>query len=64
MVTLIDISLFDSQYNIAKEGNNYKSIKQSLIDTTYKEIIFYDKDYRIYKYINTWKGEKCVYMKK
>lgn len=64
IVTLIDLSLFDSKYNIAKEGNSYKTIKQSLIDTTYKEIFFYDEHYRIYKYINTWKGDRCIYVKK
>lgn len=64
MVTLIDISLFNSKYSIVKNSNNYKSIKQSLIDTTYKEIIFYDKNYNIYKYVNTWKENRCVYTKK
>jgi len=64
IVTLVDLSLFDSRYTISKERKKYKTIKQSLVDTTYKEIFFYDKDYNIYKFINTWKGNKCVYVKK
>ena len=36
LVTLVDLSLFDSQYIISREGMNYKTIKQSLVDTTYK----------------------------
>jgi hypothetical protein len=54
----------DCRYTIAKEDNVYKTIKQSLVDTTYKEIFFYDKDYNIYKFVNTWKNNKCVYVKK
>ncbi|BEG99243.1 hypothetical protein [Bacteroides sedimenti] len=61
LVTLIDVSLFDGKYSILRDGDNYKTIKQSMVDTTYKEIFFYDKDYRIYKFINTWKNMKCVY---
>jgi hypothetical protein len=61
VVTLIDLSLIDGQYIIQEDSNNYKTIKQSLIDTTYKEIFFYDKNYNIYKFVNTWKNNKCVY---
>ncbi|GHT70539.1 hypothetical protein FACS1894155_12880 [Bacteroidia bacterium] len=57
-------SYADCQYNIRKVGDEYRSIKKSLIDTTYKEIFFYDKDYRIYKFINTWKDNRYVYVKK
>jgi hypothetical protein len=64
LVTLVDLALFDGKYTIQKEDNNYKTIKQSMTDTTYKEIFFYDKNYNIYKYINTWKENKCVYVKK
>jgi hypothetical protein len=52
------------EYKILKENGIYKSTKKSLIDTTYKEIFFYDKDYNICKYINTWKDNESVYIKK
>lgn len=61
LVTLIDVSYYDSKYTIQIDGGTYKTTKQSMVDTTYKEIFFYDKDYRIYKFINTWKNMKCVY---
>lgn len=64
IVTLVDLSLFNCQYSLEKIGKEYITIKQSLIDSTYKEIFFYDKDYRIYKFVNTWKDDKCVYVKK
>ncbi len=57
-------SYADCQYKILKEKNAYKSIKTSLIDTTYREIFYYDKDYYIYKFINTYKDNYCVYVKK
>ncbi|MDR3046361.1 MAG: hypothetical protein LBU51_01950 [Bacteroidales bacterium] len=57
-------TLADCKYEIISIDNNYKTIKQSIIDTTYKEIFFYDKNYHIYKYVNTWKDNKCVYIKK
>jgi hypothetical protein len=63
IVTLIDLSLIDGQYTIQKDGNNYKTIKRSLIDTTYKEVFFYDTNYNIYKFINTWKNDNCVYIR-
>ena len=66
---LQDYSYADCIYTIKHEGNEYRTIKQSTLqqstfDTTYKEIFFYDKDYNIYKYINTWKDNECVYVKK
>lgn len=54
----------DSKYSIISKNDIYKSIKQSLVDTTYKEIFFYDEDYNIYKFINTWQDNECVYVKK
>ena len=57
-------SFADCKYEISKEKNVYKTIKTSLLDTTYKEIFFYDKDYHIYKFINTYKDNYCVYIKK
>jgi hypothetical protein len=59
-----DYSFADCIYSIKHEGNEYKTIKQSAIDTTYKEIFFYDHNYHIYKYVNMWKDNKCVYVKK
>ena len=52
---------FDSKYTIEKSRNGYKTIRQSLVDSTYKEIYFYNKNYIIYKFINTYKDNKCVY---
>ena len=57
-------SYADCIYNIIHEKNEYMTIKQSAIDTTYKEIFFYDKNYNIFKYINTWKDNQCVYVRK
>jgi hypothetical protein len=57
-------TLADCKYDIIKENDIYKTIKQSLIDTTYREKFFYDENYNIYKYINTWKENECVYVKK
>jgi hypothetical protein len=57
-------TLADCKYDIIKEENGYKTTKQSLIDTTYKEVYYYDDSYNIHKYINTWKDNKCVYVKK
>ena len=62
--TVQDYSYADCIYKIQHEGNEYMTIKQSVIDTTYKEVFFYDKDYNIYKFVNTWKDNKCVYVKK
>jgi hypothetical protein len=59
-----DYSFADCIYSIKHKGDEYKTIKQSLVDSTYKEIFFYDKNYHIYKYVNTWKDNKCVYVKK
>jgi len=64
IVTLIDLSLFNSYYIIQRNGNNYMTIKQSCVDTTYKEMFYYDKDYNIYKFINTWNGDTIVYLTK
>jgi hypothetical protein len=52
------------KYEIKKQNDNeYITIKQSLIDTTYREIYFYDRNYILTKYINTWRENKCVYLK-
>lgn len=57
-------SFADCLYSIGKIGNEYITTKQSFVDTSYKEIFYYDKDYDIYKFINTWKNNKCVYVKR
>lgn len=57
-------SFADCLYSIDKIGNEYITTKQSLVDTSYKEIFYYDEDYNIYKFINTWNNNKCVYIKR
>ena len=57
-------TLADAKYNIVKESGTYKTVKQSLIDTTYTETYFYDDNFNIYKFINTWQDNKCVYAKR
>ena len=42
IVTIVDLSLFNSKYTILQDGEGYKTIKQSLVDTTYTETFFYD----------------------
>jgi hypothetical protein len=64
IVTLVDLSLCNSKYIIMQEKKGYKMIKQSTIDTTYTETFFYDDNYNICKFINTWQGNKCVYVRK
>jgi hypothetical protein len=57
-------TLADAKYSILKENDTYKTIKQSLIDTTYTETFFYVDKFNIYKFINTWQDNKCVYVKR
>jgi len=59
-----DLGFDKCNYQIKKNNNEFITIKQSLTDTTYFEIYYYDKYFNIYKYINTWKDNKCVYMRK
>lgn len=60
-----DYSLADCKYEIKKIGNNsYVTTKQSLVDTTFKEIYYYDKEYQITKFVNTYKGNICIYTPK
>ena len=58
------LSVDDSNYTIKKLKDGYETIKQSAIDTTFREIYFYDKDYNIYKYILTQNCDMYVYAKK
>jgi hypothetical protein len=59
-----DLSFNKCKYQIKKGNNEFITIKQSLIDTTYSEIYYYDQYFNIYKFINTWKDNECVYVKK
>jgi hypothetical protein len=61
---VMDLSFNRCNYRMMKNDDEFITIKQSLVDTTYKEIYFYDKNYNLYKYINTWKDNKCVYVKR
>jgi hypothetical protein len=64
IVMVTDYGYADCIYTIKQERNEYMTIKQSTIDTTYKEILFYDKNYNIYKFVNTWKNNRYIYVKK
>ena len=59
-----DLSFDKCKYQIKKNNDDFLTIKQSIVDTTYSEIYYYDQFYNIYKYINTWKDNKCVYVKR
>lgn len=61
---LFQFPLTSSEYKIQKKDNFYTTIRKSLIDTTYKEIYFYNEDFKIYKFINLYKNNKYVYVKK
>lgn len=64
IVTLVDLSLFNSKYVILQDEKGYRTIKQSLVDSTYNEIYYYDRNYNVYKFVNTWKDNECVYVRK
>ena len=59
-----DLGFDKCKYHIKNDNNEFITIKQSLMDTTYRETYYYDKQYNIYKFINTWKDNECVYVKK
>lgn len=63
LATVWDYSYADSKYEIRKinEGE-YITTKQSLIDSTYKEIFYYNKDFQVTKFINTYKENICIYI--
>jgi hypothetical protein len=63
-VFINDLSFDKCKYQIKKNNDKFITIKQSLTDTTYREIYYYDQYFNIYKYINTWKDNKCVYVRK
>lgn len=58
---LFQLSLTDSKYKIERNNDGYKTTKQSLTDTTYKEVFYYDDNFHIYKFINIYKKNKCIY---
>ncbi|GEM_PF-1807264 len=63
--TTIDYPYSDCRYEIKKiDDNSYVTTKQSLIDTTYQEIYYYDKNFRIFKFINSYRENICVYTSK
>ena len=62
-VLVPQLSLADCKYIIQKNGHHNMTIKQSLLDTTFTEIFYYDNDFNIYKYVNTYKENKCIYIK-
>jgi len=59
-----DLGFGKCKYQIKKNNDEFLTIKQSLIDTTYHETYYYDRHYNIYKYINAWKDNQCVYVRK
>lgn len=63
-VFVVDLSFDKSKYIIERDNDGFTTTKQSLVDTTYKEIYYYDRNYNIYKFVNTWKDNKCVYIRK
>lgn len=58
--TTIDLSLGDAQYKVKKQGNTYRSFRQSIIDSLYSECYYYE-DFKIIKYIVKYRGNICVY---
>ena len=64
IISVLDYSFGDCRYTIKKNKNGYMSIKQSTINTAYKEIYFYDENYTINRYILVWKDNRYVYERK
>ncbi len=61
---VMQLTLSDCQYEISHHNQGYMTSKRSLYDTAYQEIFFYDKNYLIDKFVNTFKDNKYVYVKK
>ena len=53
--------LKDCRFDIRKYGNEYITIKTSTIDTTYKEIFFYNSKFHIRKFIYQYRKNEIVY---
>ena len=62
-VFVVDLSFDKTKYEIRKNDDGFITFKQSLVDTTYTEMYFYDDKFNIYKFINTWQDNKCVYVR-
>lgn len=60
---VIHLALADCKYEIKKSKEGYMTTKQSLIDSTYKEIYYYDMHYNLSKFVNTYKKNVCIYIK-
>ncbi|MCD7972130.1 MAG: hypothetical protein LUG18_05600 [Candidatus Azobacteroides sp.] len=60
-VVVPSLSIADCKYRIFKQDNYHVTVKQSLIDTTYQEMFFYDEDFNIFKFINTFQENICIY---
>lgn len=63
---LISLTAFGLQYGsmhyeFTKESDMYKTLKRSFQDSTYTEVFYYDNNYRILKFVNTWRDNKIVY---
>lgn len=58
-----DLGFDKCKYQIIKNNNGFVTIKQSLTDTTYCESYYYDQYFNVYQYINTWKDNRCVYVR-
>jgi len=55
-------SLADNEYKITKEGDLFVTVKQSLSDSTYSEKYYYDENFNIKKFVNTYQDNTCIYI--
>jgi len=62
-LTVFGLQFSSMYYDFTREGNMYKTFKRSMQDSTYTEILYYDKNYQINKFINTWRNNKIEYTK-
>lgn len=60
-LTTIDMSYGSSFYKITNIDNMCITEIQSMYDSTYKEIYYYDKNYNVIKIKNLFKDNICVY---
>ena len=64
ITNLISLSVFHGKYTIQNDKGIYFSQMQSMYDTTYSEFYYYDRNYKIYKFVNTLLADTCVYLRK
>lgn len=57
-------TMADNKYSISKENDLFVTIKKSLVDSTYTEKFYYDENFKIKKFINTYKDNTCTYIPK